>query len=287
MAGIRVADGRIALVVAFMLIISPGMLFAQTAQRAEVIAPVVFSVEDGGSVSLGTIGPGQTLYITIKGKAIGNEGREANWGVLGVLETPALWNSSDSKVLAREMQATVTPDKLAKDGTYRIKLILTECEHKEEKCEAKQGLGAVTFYGVINVKRDVLATSMPKTAITTGVGQPARYDLIIENKGSANDVFEITSEGVPTWSFKKNVHVPAGGKVITFYELASKEEKEYSPTITIKSLSSDELKHAYNISFVSRSDVVGDIRATKNGVLLFPIVLEPLYSLLGIFGYVI
>jgi len=165
--------------------------------------------------------------------------------------------------------------------------VLTECEHKEEKCEAKQGLGSVTFYGTIGVNRAVLATTIPKTAIAIGVGQPARFDIVIENKGSANDVFEISSEGVPTWEFKKNLHVPAGGRVITFYEFVSKEEKEYAPMITIKSLSSDELKQVYAVSFISRSDVVGDIRAIKNGVLLFPIVLEPLYSLLGILGYAI
>ena len=264
------------------------MLFAHEGSTdAEVLEPVTFSVENGGSVNLGTIGPGQTLFITVNGKAIGLEGREANWGVLGVVETPASWTSGDSKVFAQRMQATVTADKFAKDGTYKVKFILTECEKKEEKCEAKQGLGSVTFYGTLSISKSVLSTVMPKTEIVTGVGQPARYDLVIENKGTANDVFEIASEGVPAWSLKKNVHVPAGGKVITFYEIATKEEKEYTPIIRIKSLSSDELKKEYTVSFVSRSDVIGDIRATKNGVLLFPIILEPLYSLMGILGYVI
>jgi len=271
--------------IAMTLVIMASIVSAASA--AEVFEPFASTVQDGGTVNLGTIGPGQTLAITVNGVAPGLGGEQGNWGVLGVLETPNGWSGFDSAVFAKRMRATVKADPGAADGVYTVKFILTECESKDEICEAKHGLGSVTFFGTIRVSRSVLATAVPTTEVTTGVNQPARYTVVIENRGNANDVFEISAEGVPAWNFKKSVHVPAGGRLNTFYEIAVNEEKSYLPTITIKSISSDELKQSYDVSLVSKSDLAGDVRATKNGVLLFPAILEPLYSLMGILGYVV
>jgi len=272
-------------IVAMTLLVMASIVLAQSA--AEVLEPFALTVQDGGTVNLGTIGPGQTLAVTVNGVAPGKGGEQANWGVLGVLETPNGWSGFDSAVFAKRMRATVKADPGAADGVYTVKFRLTECESKSESCEAKQGLGSVTFFGTIRVSKSVLATGMPVTAVTTGVNQPARYTINIENRGNANDVFDISAEGVPAWSFKKSVHVPAGGKLTTFYEMVVNEEKTYLPTITIKSVSSDELKQSYDVSLISKSDLAGDMRATKNGVLLFPMTLEPLYSLMGILGYIV
>ncbi len=265
------------------------MLFSALAMAAsiEMIEPVVATVSDGDVVNLGTIGPGQTLAVTVNGKAVGKDELEANWGILGVMETPDGWSGFDSKVYAQNMRATVKAEPAAADGNYMVKFKLTECESANEECEAKQGLGSVTFFGRITVSREVLSTSVQTSSITTGVGQPARYPLTIENKGSASDVFEISAKGVPAWGIKKTVHVAAGQTIGTFYEIAVNEEKEYSPTIIVKSLSSDELKHNHDVKLNVKSDVVGDIKASKNGILLFPITLEPLYTMVGLLGYFI
>jgi hypothetical protein len=89
---------------------------------------------------------------------------------------------------------------------------------------------------------------------------------------------------VPTWNFKKQVFVPAGKSVSTFYEFVTNEEKEYEPMITVVSSSSDVMKAEQKVKLTVKSDLMGDIKATKNGVLIFPMVLETLYSLLGIIG---
>lgn len=261
------------------------MVLAQ--QVAQVLEPVAVSVQNGGTVNLGTIGPGQTLAVTVNGTAIGNKGLEANWGVLGVMSTPNGWTGFDSAVFAKNMKATIKADPDAANGVYTVEFKLTECQQKNENCTPEQGLGSVTFYGTINVSSDVLVTSMPITNITTGVNQPARYPVIIENNGNADDVFQIYATGVPGWNFTKSVFVPAGGTVNTFYEIAVNEESSYLPTIVIQSSSSNQLSQSYTVALVCKSNLVGDLQATKNGVLLFPIVLEPLYSLMGIFGYVV
>ena len=261
-----------------------GIIFAAD---AKILEPVVLTVSDGETVDLGTIGPGQTLSITVKGTDIGKNGLEANWGVLGVLEVPSGWQGFDSLVYAKNMKASIKADPNAPDGVYIVKLILTECENKNEICEAKQGLGKVTFYGRVKINRNVMVTNVPLTMVTTGVGQPARYPITIENKGSANDVFEIYAEGIPAWNIKKTIYVAAGEKVNTFYEIAMNEEKEYKPSIIIKSISSDRLKQTYDVDLAIKSDIIGDIKATKNGILIFPLTLEPLYTLIGILGYII
>lgn len=261
-----------------------GVIFAAD---AKILEPIVLTVSDGETVDLGTIGPGQTLAITVKGTDIGNNGLEANWGVLGVLEVPSGWEGFDSLVYAKNMKASIKADPNAPDGVYIVKLILTECENKNEVCEAKQGLGSVTFYGRVKVNRNVMVTNIPVTQVTTGVGQPARYAITIENKGSANDVFEIYAEGIPAWNIKKRIYVAAGEKINTFYEIAMNEEKEYKPSIIIKSISSDRLKHTYDVDLTIKSNVIGDIKATKNGILIFPLTLEPLYTFMGMLGYII
>ncbi|MCX8202421.1 MAG: hypothetical protein N3G74_01270 [Candidatus Micrarchaeota archaeon] len=255
------------------------------AAEVRMLEPIAATISEGETVDLGTIGPGQTLAITVKGIEIGKGELEANWGVLGVLEVPKDWQGFDSMVFAKNMRATIKADPNAPDGTYIVKMILTECESKNEICEAKQGLGSVTFFGRVKISREVMKTSMPTVGITTGVGQPARYPIRIENKGAASDVFEIYSEGVPAWDMKKTIHVAPGQTINTFYEIAVNEEKEYKPTIVIKSVSSDRLKHTYDVGLTVKSDVIGDIKATKNGILIFPLTLEPLYTLMGIFSY--
>ena len=254
---------------------------------AEVLAPTVANVGDGETVYLGEIGPGQTIDIVVNGApAIGGRGNiGGRWQNLLVLEVPAGWTGFGSADLKKEMAvsmpAAVKASPTARDGTYRIKLQLVEDTTKQQE------LGSVIFYATIVINRKVMATSVTPPSIETGLGQPARYTVVIENHGSASDTFEISSKGMPDWDFTKKMHVPPGGRVVSTYEFISNEEKEYSPTIIVKSLSSDEMLDEHALRMVAKSNVISDIRATKNGVLLFPTILEPLYSLLGIIGHII
>ena len=275
--------GTVILAISFMVF----LVTILNAINVEMKEPIVKSISDGETVELGTIGPGQTLALTVKGTEIGKGGLQANWGVLGVLEVPTGWQGFDSDVYAKNMKATIKADSNAPDGIYLVKLILTECEDKFAECSFQQGLGKITFYGKIRISRDVMNTNIKQVDMTTGIGQPARYPIKIENKGAANDIFEISVEGIPEWNFIKRVYVAAGETLNTFYEIVPNEEKEYKPTITIKSISSDRLMQKYDVRLVSKSNVIGDIKATKNGVLIFPTTLEPLYSLMGILGYLI
>ena len=247
------------------------------AANAELIEPFVTNVANGGVINLGTIGPGQTIDIVVNGIAIGERG-EGRWQILRVVNLPPGWQGFDSKELATRMKAGLKAANNANEGEYKIGFRL------EEDPNHQMGLGSVDFQVALTVSRNVVSATFPKQMVDTGVGQPARYSIIIKSKSAANDIFEISAENVSSWEYRKAVHVPAGGTVTTFYEIVANEEKEYNPVIVIKSQSSDDIKISQVLKLAVKSDVVGDIKATKNGVLIFPIVLEPLYSLLGIIG---
>ena len=266
--------------VSILFILSLSVTFAGV---AEVISPISTKVGDGETIYLGKIGPGQMIDVVVSGKTTtgGRWGIGGTWQILRVLEVPSGWEGFDSKEMATQMKAAIKASPTAQDGRYIIKLRL------EEDVTKQQQLGSVTFYVTVDISKDVMSSLILKKTLEIGVGQPARYDIVIENKGKASDVFEISSAGVSGWNYKKIIHVPAEKSVTTFYEFTSNEEKSYEPTLTIKSQSSDLIKSEHQLKLTVKSDVVGDIKATKNGVLIFPTVLEPLYTLLGLIGYTI
>ena len=260
---------------ALLIIISFASIFF--AANAEIIEPLSMNITEGSIINLGKIGPGQTIDIVANGVATGARfGIEGRWQILRVVSVPDGWQGFDSKELALSMKAGVKASNDTKDGEYRVTFRL------EEDPNQQQGLGSITFQVVVTVSRDIIAATFPNERVETGVGQPARYPITLKSTSAANDVFEISAENVPSWDYRKSVHVPAGGTVNTFYEIVSNEEKEYSPVIVIKSQSSDEVKISKELSLAVKSDVIGDLRAANNGVLIFPMALEPLYSLLGI-----
>ena len=262
----------------FLSLISPISMAAFT----EVLEPITLKVQDNETVYLGKVGPGQTIDIVVKGEAPEGTGRYnlgGRWQILRILEIPKGWTGFNSAEMAIKMKAIVKVAENAPDGEYTIKLRL------EEDTTEQQELGSVTFFAKVKVSKDVMDSGVVDNRIEAGVGQPARYKIVIVNTGSASDVFEISSTGVPTWEFEKAIHIPAGKAITTFYEIVANEEKEYKPVLTIKSKSSEDIIEVHNLQLTVKSNVIGDIIATKNGVLVFPIILEPLYSLLGIIGY--
>ena len=252
------------------------------AMYAEVLEPIERNVTDGENVYLGKIGPGQTLYITVYGKARtgGKFGKGGTWQILRVVSVPEGWEGYNSKEMATYMQATIKPAKNARDGRYTITMRLEEDETKQQE------LGSVTFFVTVDVDKNVILYNVLDKEIEVGVGQPARVRITITNTGKASDVVEISSEGLlmPEYLQKKYVYVPAGKEISTYYEFISDEEKRYEPKLKIISKSSDLISHEEILNITVKSNLIGDIKATKNGILLFPSILDTFYSLIAIIG---
>ena len=156
----------------------------------------------------------------------------------------------------------------------------------EEDETKQQQLGSVTFFVTVDVDKNVVSYKVLDKNLEVGVGQPARVRIIITNVGKASDVVEISSEGIPMPEslMKKYIYVPAGKEISTYYEFISNEEKVYEPTIKLVSKSSDLISHEEKLNVTVKSNLIGDIKATKNGILLFPSILDTIYSLIAIVG---
>ena len=70
-------------------------------------------------------------------------------------------------------------------------------------------------------------------------------------------------------------------KTIT-YEIAESEEEIFTPTIVVRSLSSDIIESRKNISLVVYSNLLNDYKATNYGTPVFPILEEPIFALMGL-----
>jgi hypothetical protein len=249
---------------------------------AEVLEPIEKNVTNGENVYLGKIGPGQTLYITVYGKARtgGKFGKGGTWQILRVVSVPDGWEGYNSKEMATYMQATIKPAKDAKDGRYTIAMRLEEDETKQQE------LGNVAFFVTVDVDKSVLSYNVIDKDLEVGVGQPARVRIKIANAGKASDVVEISSEGIamPEDLKKKSVYVPAGKEISTYYEFISEEEKRYEPILKITPASSGLMSYEEKLNITVKSNLIGDIKATKNGILLFPSILDTFYSLIALIG---
>ncbi|MEM4389343.1 MAG: hypothetical protein QXG98_01635 [Candidatus Micrarchaeia archaeon] len=260
----------LALVSSLALAIAPG--------EVNILYPVFKTVRSGDNVTLGIIGPGQTISLTAdalvtEGGIFGQGGR---WDQLVITEAPPGWTWSDSLIYEQPLRAKITADPSASDGLYVIRAAVVDFGDKE-----KIG-GNVSFDVLVKVSRNVVGIEVAPLVVTTGAGQPAGYYVTVRNNGTANDVFEVTSSGVPLWEFRRDVFVPAGGERTVIYEVVSEEERELSIVLRARSRSSPLIFDEKSARLVVRTDLIGDWRATGHGNLLFPLVEGPIYGLVGL-----
>ncbi|VVC04876.1 Uncharacterised protein [Candidatus Bilamarchaeum dharawalense] len=241
-----------------------------------IVSPSAHAIKDGDIIDLGTIGPGQTVSILIDPKV--NEGGIHGIGGLydqAIAEDlPRGWTSTQSKLYQNPLQVTITADPNTAEGDYVTKVIVVD-ENDGEK------LGNVTFYVKVRITWDVMDFEVTPSYIKVGPGQPARFAIKITNKGSTSDVFEVSSAGSKRWEFKKPIFVPAESSKTVYYEIVGTEEETYQTTIKVVSLASSNIADEQNVTLFIRSNLLGDFKATNNGVLVFPIFESLTYSLAG------
>ena len=254
------------------------LAFSVNATQLAVYEPVATTVSDNGFIDLGTVGPGQTAEITAESK-ITEGGIQGKGGVLDqliFLSVPAGWGTTPSKQYGSPMKAIMRVPADAEDGDY----ILTMQAVDEPPGEM---LGNVTFRAMVHVSRSVLVVDVQPDKATTGAGQPAGYYVTINNNGFASDVFEVSSEGVPDWHYRMVVFVPKGSSKIVRYEVVGNEEQEYRVKLKVRApFSSELLKADRDVTLDINTNLISDLQATGHGLLLFPGVEQPVYSLMGL-----
>jgi uncharacterized membrane protein len=257
-------------IIAFMLVLS--LSFA-----INLVSPTVPNVRDGDIVDLGTIGPGQTISLKINSTVTtgGIHGEGGLYDMAIAQNLPTGWRSEPSKLYQNPLYVTITADPNAPEGNYSARVTVID-ENNGEK------LGNVSFIAKIRITWDVMDFNVSPTFITVGPGQPARFSIDVTNKGSTGDAFEISAIGAKRWEFVKSIYVPAKSSKTIYYEIAGDEEETYQSTIHVVSLASKNIADEKNVTLNIRSNLLGDYRATNNGVLVFPIFEAPIYALAGL-----
>jgi hypothetical protein len=267
-----------ALIFVFIVLLVFGI---KIASAIEILAPVNKEVKNGDVIYVGAIGPGQTLTVLINPKVTtgGIFGKGGDYDNAIFTAFPEGWKAYGSKFYGRPLQVMITADKNAAEGDYFANITVID-EHGAEQLEN------ITFTIKINVTWDVLNVDVSPEVANVGPSQPARIYITVTNKGTASDTFEITGAGVKRWDFTKNLYVAAGSSKRIVWELVGNEEETYNANIKVVSLSSPSIiKYEKNITVnVIPQSVLSDYKATNNGIIIFPLLENLVYSLAGLFS---
>jgi len=243
----------------------------------DLVSPMKGGVGNGDVIDLGTMGPGQTVYIQIDPK-VGVGGIHGQGGIYDqamVGELPRGWTSVDSKLYQDPLMVTISADPDASEGNYSVRITVAD-ENDGEK------LGNITFIAKARITYDIMDFDVSPNYRSVGPGQPARFKISITNKASTGDAFQVSATGAKRWEFVKPVYVPAQSTKSVYYEIVGDEEETYRTTIDVVSLASRNINASENVTLFIRSDLIGDYKSTNSGVLVFPIFQAPVYSLAGL-----
>lgn len=252
------------------------MVFTFT-HAVELTAPYHIDVSDGDVIDLGAIGPGQTVSLDLNPivKTGGTFGQGGQYDRAYVSDLPANWKTVDSKLYQNPLHLSITADPDAKDGDYFATANVIDENNGEN-------LPLIKFKVKVKITHNVLGFEISPLSQRTGPGQPARFDLTIENKGSTGDVFEISANGPKQWAFKQQIYVPSHSSKTVIYEIVGEEEEKFETTLRVVSLASDQISAEKSVSIDVRSDLIGDYKATNHGTMLFPVFESPIYALAGL-----
>lgn len=240
-----------------------------------VIDPVEqMGMHEGDTVSLGGVGPGQTIAIIAERATSGPDGTMhlTGWDRLAIEDLPQGWIAEDSPLYETPMKAKIKVSPDAQDGTYFFKA-------KAINENNYQGLGNLTFNVKVNVNKEIFILDVFPLEVTTGVGQPALYSIKIDNLGAASDIFTVETSGIPAWKFKKDIFVAHGSEKTMSYEVVLNEEKKhFNFTINVTSTSSKLISKRMEVGLNAETSLISDYKATANGLLVFPLIEQPIYS---------
>ncbi|MCC7552660.1 hypothetical protein KO317_03265 [Candidatus Micrarchaeota archaeon] len=259
-----------AIIILFLII---GMCFA----TIDILSPISKNVENREIVYLGTMGPGQTIGISFNPEVYkgGKYGTGGFWDYIEIIDVPNGWKGFESKLYANPSQIEITAAKNAPEGNYSSTILIHDENNADE-------LGQITLFLITEIKHDLIDVDVTPKSKKVGTNQPAIVTIKLKNKGMVPDKFEISSSGIQHWDFKKSVYVPGNEEIELLYEIVGNEEEKYNIQITATSESSSIITNSKKIELTVDTNLISDWKATNNGLLIFPIIEAPIYSLMGL-----
>ncbi len=261
----------------FRRIIVAALLLLSMSFAIDLVSPAISNVQSGAVIDLGTIGPGQTISILLNpiATAGGIYGQGGTYDSAVATGLPRGWTSQGSTLYQNPLQVTITADPNATEGNYSAQIVAIN-EHNGEQ------LGNFTFTVEIHVTYDVMSFAVSPNYLEVGPGQPARFAINITNTGATGDAFDVSATGAKRWAFDRQVFVPAESSKTLYYEIVGQEEQTYTTPIRVVSLASSKISGEQNVTLVVKSTLIGDWKATNDGVVVFPIFESLPYSIAGL-----
>lgn len=244
----------------------------------ELLEPKTTALENE-QIDYGSVGPGQTFTVQIQPLVYGSNGEfRGQWDIAEVTSLPDGWSAKQSKIYDNPLVLEITTKSNSPEGEYVVSILVTD-----EKGQENIG-DSFEFLLLVTVRHDVLDMSVSPKDLKVGAGQPARFKVTLNNLGSAKDVFLINARGVTGWEFERKIYLQPGATKSFTYEIIGNDEASYKIDFSAVSDSSDLIHDEDAVSLNVRTDLISDYKATSHGVLLFPIISSPIYSLAGLIG---
>ncbi|MFI5412687.1 MAG: hypothetical protein ACHQX1_02250 [Candidatus Micrarchaeales archaeon] len=257
------------------------LIGSASASYVTVTEPFNATINQGGSVFLGKVGPGQTFYITISSATQNITGYsfDRGWNKFVATNSPAGWVVQNSSLNEPSLSIKVTPSPNAQNGTYTFNLTAINLGNYSK-------LGSLSFAALIDVTPDVFKLQVNPTTISTGPGEPATISVTINNTGVSDSPFVINMQGLPAWNSSKSViafHHTVGNFTYPIYE---NEPGVYHAQLNVTSGSSPLVFKRSNVTLTIQASVLNDYNALGQGALALPIIYAPVYAIMYIISQI-
>jgi hypothetical protein len=249
------------------------------ASYVNMVSPYNYTIGANGTVPLGSVGPGQTFYVTISAATTNATGSPLSlgWNKLVATHLPAGWIVQNSSLNNQFLSTEITVAPREANGTYSFNLTAINLGNYSK-------IGALEFTVMVNVTPNVLKLSAYPTVLKAGPGQPAEVSVTINNTGVSDTPFVIELSGLPSWNTTKTV-IALHHTTSTFqYPVYSNEPEVYHMKLYVNSTASPLISKESNLTLIVGASVRNDYSAIGQGVPLFPIVYEPAYAVMYFIG---
>jgi hypothetical protein len=257
-----------------LFILSLSMVFySASASYLLVQGPVSGLLYEGGNITLGKVGPGESFYILASATTQNQSGAIINivWDKLQAVSLPAGWSSQPSPLYENPMKMKITVAPNTQQGSYKLLIRAVNIGNYSK-------LGNLTFNAYITVSNDVFSSKVSPQSLAAGIGEPVNVKVTINNTGASDDPFMINAYGLPAWNVRTEVIASHSSASTYFYPVFVNEPGVYKFNLTINSTTSSVLSNTYPMEIVVQASVLNDFSATGQGVVLSPIIYEPAYA---------
>ncbi|MDE1851291.1 MAG: hypothetical protein KGH69_01200 [Candidatus Micrarchaeota archaeon] len=262
------------LAVAIAALLLSGISFAK---YLDIQGPVSGTLYDNGTIALGSVGPGESFYVSASATTTNASGATVNigWDTLEALNSslPAGWTAQASPLYENPMKMKITTAPDTPNGVYTIAIRAINVQNYSK-------LGNLTINAKVNVTQKVVNFSAEPTRISVGTGQPISIKVTINNTGISDDPFYIAAVGLPAWNVSDQVIALHSTKGTYVYPVYVNEPGTYDFNMTVSSSTSPLIRSSFPIRMVAQASLLNDYSAVGQGVVLSPVIFQPSYSLM-------